>query len=111
MAKIPSIMRLTGTGADVINGVRNAASAYYQQYDATISTKNYATYNSAVISGVVDNSPINDATKIGGYYSGSNSGLTLTDYPAFFEIDVLNRLKRKSKAFIYALRRRYPIYG
>lgn len=31
MAKIPSIMRLTGTGADVINGVRNAASAYYQQ--------------------------------------------------------------------------------
>lgn len=31
MAKIPSIMRLTGTGADLINGVRNAASAYYQQ--------------------------------------------------------------------------------
>lgn len=84
---------------------------WYGNYDATISTKNYATYNSAVISGVVDNRPINDATKIGGYYSGSNSGLTLTDYPAFFEIDVLNRLKRKSKAYIYALRRRYPIYG
>lgn len=31
MAKIPSIVSLTGTGVDIINGVRNAASAYYQQ--------------------------------------------------------------------------------
>lgn len=31
MAKIPSIMSLTATGADVINAVRSAASAYYQQ--------------------------------------------------------------------------------
>lgn len=31
MAKIPSIMSLSATGADVINGVRSAASAYYQQ--------------------------------------------------------------------------------
>lgn len=31
MAKIPSILKLSATGADVINGVRNSASAYYQQ--------------------------------------------------------------------------------
>lgn len=84
---------------------------WYGNYHPTINTKNYASFNSAVISGDIDNSNYDDATRIGGFYSGSNSGLSLTDSPAYFEIDVLNRLKRKTKTHIYAMRRRYPIYG
>lgn len=81
----------------------------YGNIIGTIQTKNYATYNSAYYDGdVIDNDFETDIT---GYYNGSNSGLTVTNDPATFTITAINRKKRRSKAFLYALRRRCPIYG
>lgn len=81
----------------------------YGNVYATVQTKNYATYNSMVIDGVITDG---DAyTDYAGYYNGTNSGLTVTNNPAFVRIWAINNHKRRTKAFIYALRRRYPIYG
>ena len=75
----------------------------------TLQTKNYATFNSIVLDGVITDS--DPSTDVNGYYSGTNSGLTVTDDYARVLISAINNRKRKTKAFIYALRRRYPIYG
>lgn len=81
----------------------------YGNIIGTIQTKNYATYNTAYYDGVVIDNDFD--TDITGYYNGSNNGLTVTNDPAKFTIMAINRKKRRSKAFIYALRRRYLIYG
>lgn len=81
----------------------------YGNIFATVQTKNYATYNSMVLDGVVtDGDAYTDYT---GYYNGTNSGLTVTNDPAWLRISAINNHKRRTKAYIYALRRRYPIYG
>lgn len=85
------------------------ATAGYGNITATVQTKNYATYNSIVLDGVVNDG---DAySQFAGYYNGSNSGLTVTNDAAYFNITAINNHRRKTKAYIYALRRRYPIYG
>lgn len=81
----------------------------YGNVTVTVQTKNYATYNSIVLDGYINDGT--SFTQYAGYYNGSNSGLTVTNDPGFFRIRAINNQKRRSKSFIYALRRRYPIYG
>ena len=81
----------------------------YGNVYTTVQTKNYATYNSMVLDGIITDG---DAyTDYAGYYNGTNSGLTVTNNPAYLRISAINNHRRRTKAFIYALRRRYPIYG
>lgn len=81
----------------------------YGNVYATVQTKNYATYNSMVLDGIItDGDAYTDYT---GYYNGTNSGLTVTNNPAYLRISAINNHRRRTKAYIYALRRRYPIYG
>lgn len=81
----------------------------YGNVTVTVQTKNYATYNSIVLDGYINDGT--SYTQYAGYYNGSNSGLTVTNDPGFFRIRAINNQKRITKAYIYALRRRYPIYG
>lgn len=85
------------------------ATAGYGNITATVQTKNYATYNSIVLDGAVNDG--DGYSQFAGYYNGSNSGLTVTNDAAYFNITAINNHRRKTKAYIYALRRRYPIYG
>lgn len=81
----------------------------YGNIIGTLQTKNYATFNSIVLDGVITDGYY--STDVNGYYSGSNNGLTVTDDYARVLISAINNRKRKSKAYIYALKRRYPING